>query len=121
MNKYNTHLIQNFLSSGRSVLSRMSSGQVIGYRNANKIMFGENPMNLGCWEFISDDHAMQALKRIAALDQAQRIGKVCKDCGMPPAELSVCPSNPDGAHRTEMRAVPAIEVADGDVPLVRVH
>lgn len=92
---------------------------VIAYRNGTKIMYGENPSALTPQEYLTEDHAMTALRILAAIDQSQRVGRVCKDCGHVPAELVVCPATSDGAHRTEMRNVPKIESVDGDIRVVR--
>jgi len=119
MNNNNTHLIHNMPTQRKSHLSRRATGMVIAYRNGTKIMYGENPGNLIPQEYISEEHALAALRHLAFIDQSQRCGRVCKDCGYPPAELVVCPANPDGAHRTEMRNVPEIEVVDGEPRVVR--
>ncbi len=120
MNNNSTHLIQKHGSSGKADLSRSNTGMVIAYKNGTKIMYGEDPQRLQCREFISEDAALDALTHIATVDQSERMGKVCKDCGLPPTEAITCPRTNDGSHRIEMRKVPEIEVVDTDKRIKRV-
>ncbi len=119
MTNNSTHILHNMPTQRKSLLSRRSTGLVIAYRNGTKIMYGENPQMLAAHEYITEDAAMTGLRVLAAIDQSQRVGRVCKDCGHVPAELVVCPATSDGAHRTEMRNVPEIESVDGEPKIVR--
>lgn len=121
MTNNSTHLIQNLPSQHKSNLSRASTGQIIAYRNGIRIMFGEDPNRLECREFTSEESAMDAIRSIAHVDQADRMGKVCKDCGLPPTTMVSCPKTNDGAHRTEMRRVPEIDVQDCESRVARLN
>lgn len=93
---------------------------VIAYRNGTKIMYGEDPQHLQSREFTSEEFAMRALTHIATVDQSERMGKVCKDCGMPPTEAITCTESTDGSHKIELRKVPVIETIDADLRIKRV-
>ncbi len=120
MNNNSTHRIYNLPTQKKSHLSRCSNGQVVAYRKGTQIMYGENPLALECREFIDEESAMRALRHIASVDQAQRMGKVCRDCGVPPAEAT-CAINNGGVHRTETRTMAEIEVVDAESQIARVH
>lgn len=119
MNNNVTHLIHNMPTQKKSHLSRRATGMVIAYRNGSKVMYGENLAALIPHEYLTEDHAMVALRHLAFIDQSQRMNIVCKDCGHPTADLAACPANPDGEHRVEVRAVPEIEIIDGEPKIVR--
>lgn len=70
MNKYSTHLIQNYDDPNKgSALSRTADGMIIGRRVGNMIAYGEGPRNQQQHVFISELAAQAAFRKVADADQ----------------------------------------------------
>lgn len=120
MNNNNTHLLQNFPSKKRSVLSRTGDGMILAVREGLRVAWGEDPRNQDQRAFIDENYATIFLRRLADADQQARKGMICKDCGYAPAQSITCSGNEDGSHRIEYGGVARIEESDGE-PRVRVN
>ena len=116
-----THLIQHYATSkpSRSILSRANDGMVVGARNGIKVVWGEDPAAQSGRQFITEEHAAKFLRQVAEADQQQRRGKVCKYCGMPPAEMTICPSVNGGTHMIDYGESARIEEEDGEMRVLR--
>ncbi len=108
-NNYLTHIIVTG-NDDTSTLVRRVDGLLLAYRKGSKLMIGADPRQLVGRDFLNDDFAIKAMRRIAADDQAQRKGKCCRDCGMMPVDAVVCDENTDGVHRIDYDGTARIDI-----------
>lgn len=72
MNNTTTHLIQNFPSAKRSMLTRVEDGMVIAARQDCGVAFGLDPRSRQQRVFVSEQKAMAFLRKLADTDEQER-------------------------------------------------
>ena len=75
MTNHCTHVIQNFESLKKSVLSRKSDGMVIAVRASQTVAWGEDPRNQAQRVFTDPIFAQRFLRSLADIDLQGRLGQ----------------------------------------------